>query len=327
MKFRYSQNWHRIGLLHRTPFRFAAHLLALGMLPVFANGARSEPAIGQFEIKSLDADPGEIEFQSQNAYSFGQPRTRNGLDADGEHVGDGNSIARQRHALEVEYSFSTRLKGRLGIEYEKERSDFEPDRASGTHYDALKLDEYAAELIWVAVPREGDGFGLGAVLEFEYPTEPQSSKTLVAGPIFEWGSGAWLTTFNPMLVQHFGGERNDAGKADEKVDFAYTARILYEVSHNLSWAIEAYGTIERVGSTGAPSDEGALFGDFNQHRVGPVVYWTVDLDGAEKSPFRPAAVDGDVDEIPAVTFGFGVLQGLNASTPDTTLKLSIEAFF
>jgi len=36
----------------------------------------AEPAIGQFELKDLEAEPGEIEFQSQNAWSFGQPRRR-----------------------------------------------------------------------------------------------------------------------------------------------------------------------------------------------------------------------------------------------------------
>jgi hypothetical protein len=86
----------------------------------------AEPAIGQFEIKSLDAEPGEIEFQSQNAYALGQPRQKSGFKDDGEQLGDGNSVALQRHALEVEYGFSRTLKGRLGIEYEKERAEFEP---------------------------------------------------------------------------------------------------------------------------------------------------------------------------------------------------------
>lgn len=317
-------------MMNRSPLRTqsAAVLAALGIFGFEAAPASAEPAIGQFEIKSLDAEPGEIEFQSQNAYSFGQPRMRTGLNDDGDEIGDGNSVARQRHALELEFGFTTRLKGRIGIEYEKERAEFEPGQGPGLHYDELKLDEYAAELIWVAIPRSGDGLGLGAVVEFEYPTERDGSKTLIYGPIFEWASGPWLTTFNPTLVQHLGGERNDAGKPDEKIDFAYTARVMYEQSHSLSWAIEAYGTIERLGSTGAPSDEGALFGDFNQHRIGPVVYWTMDMEGVPRSPIRPASAgDDDDDETPSMTIGLGVFRGLNENTPDTTLKLSYEAFF
>ena len=130
-------------------------LIALGL----AAPVRAEPAIGQFEIKSLDADPGEIEFQSQNAYSLGQPRQKSALNDTGELVGDGNNVVLQRHALEVEYGFSKTLKGRLGIEYEKERADFAPGQGGDT-YEELKLDEYAADLIWVALVRTGDGFGL-----------------------------------------------------------------------------------------------------------------------------------------------------------------------
>ena len=49
---------------------------------------------------------------------------------------------------------------------------------------------------------------------------------------------------------------------------------------------------------------------FNQHRLGPVVYWSI-----------PA------DEVAELTIGVGALAGLNASTPDATLKLSLEFEF
>jgi len=312
--------------LNRVFVRALLSVFGIGMLSV---AAAAEPAIGQFEIKSLDAEPGEIEFQSQNAYSIGQPRLRTGLNDDGEVTGDGNSVALQRHALEIEYGFTKTLKGRLGIEYEKERTEFEAGQALGTHYDELKLDEIGGELIWVAIPRDGDGLGLGFVVEYEHPTASDGVKHLIGGPIFEWGAGAWLATFNPLLIQHFGGERNDAGKPDEKIDFAYTASIMYELNKSISLAVESYGTIERIGSTGAASDESLLFGDFNQHRIGPVLYWSIPMEGVASNPFRPAHTDGDAEagETPALTIGLGVLRGLNENTPDTTLKLSIEAFF
>jgi len=320
LQFRYSyfSRLSQAGVLAALPF-YAALAPSAGY---------AEPAIGQFEIKSLDAEPGEIEFQSQNDYSFGQPRLKTALDDHGDEVGDGNSVVRQRHALELEFGFTRTFKGRIGIEYEKERSEFEPGQPSGTHYDALKLDEIGGELIWAAFPRHGDGVGLGFVVEYEQPLSGEGPKHLIGGPIFEWASGAWQATFNPLLIQHFGGERNDDGKTDEKLDFAYTARIIYEQSRSISWAIEAYGTIERLGSTGSPSDEAEIFGDFNQHRIGPVVYWTTEMEGVGRSPFRPAAADGDDDdETPAMTIGLGFFQGLNGNTPDTTLKLSFEAFF
>lgn len=305
-------------------------LVAMALVAMHsAEPVRAEPAIGQFELKSLDAEPGEIEFQSQNAYALGQPRQKSALNDAGELVGDGNSVVLQRHALEVEYGFSKTLKGRLGIEYEKERADFSPG-LSGDSYDELRLSEYGAELIWVALPRTGDGLGLGVVVEYEYPTESEGPKTLISGPIFEWASGPWLASFNPMAVKHLGGERNDAGKADEKVDFAYAARLMYEASKSISWAVEAYGTVERIGSTGTKSEEAEIFGDFNQHRIGPVLYWTQALEGVGSSPFRSVsdAHDDDVAaESSSLIFGFGILMGLNENTPDATLKLSIEALF
>ena len=135
---------------------------------------------------------------------------------------------------------------------------------------------------------------------------------------------------NLDLRAHFGGERNDAGMPDEKIDFTYTARLMYEASKNISWAVEAYGTIDRIGGTGTKSDEAALFGDHNQHRIGPVLYWTRELEGVAASPFRPMVDSNDVSdeaENPSLVFGVGVLLGLNENTPDTTLKLSIEALF
>ena len=70
-----------------------------------AGTAWADPAVGQFEIKSLNAEPGEIEIQSQNAYSLGMPRRQTRSTPDGL-AGDGNSLHRQMHALEIEAGFS-----------------------------------------------------------------------------------------------------------------------------------------------------------------------------------------------------------------------------
>ena len=290
----------------------------VGGAVVSTGSALAGPAIGQFEMKTLSSEPGELEFQSQNAYMLGNPRRKTIQEPGGELEGDDNSLARARAALEVEFGITRWLKGRVGIEYEKERrEDFSTVReAQG--YDDLKLDEYAVELIGVIVPRDGDGVGLGVVVEFEVPAESGGSKTLIYGPIFEWASGPWSATAIPMLVQFFGGERNAAGQQDEKVDFAYAGQIKYRWSEHFDFALEAYGTVERVGGWGGRSEEAALFGDFDQHRLGPIVYWNFTPEFAEQK--------GDDDE-QMVSLGFGALFGLNNDTPDTTLKLSMEVTF
>jgi hypothetical protein len=287
-----------------------------------ATAAAAGPAIGQFEVKSLDAEPGEIEFQSQNAYAFGVPRRKTVLD-NGELEGDDNSQARARNALELEFGITHSLKTRIGIEYEAERREEFTTLREADGFQDLKLDEYAAEVIWVAIPRTGDGIGLGFVVEFEVPAERGEAKTLIAGPIFEWASGRWQLTLNPTLVQFFGGERNDAGQQDEKIDFAYANHLKYHWSDSIDVALETYGTIERVGGRGGRSEEAALFGDFDQHRIGPVVYWNFDPGLGDTAS---VADDDDDDEKP-VSLGLGALFGLNSNTPATTLKLSLEVYF
>lgn len=279
------------------------------------------PAVGQFEVKTLDAEPGEIEFQSQNAYSFGNPRRKTITDANGEIEADGNSIARARNALELEFGITKFLKGRIGVEYEKEWRDDPSSVGAAQGFDDLKLDEYAAELIWVVVSRKGDGVGFGFVVEYEIPAESGGAQTLVAGTIFEWAQGPWSLSLSPMLVQFFGGERNDAGRQDEKIDFAYANQLKYRWSPHLDLAIEAYGTVERIGGRGGRSDEAALFGDFDQHRLGPVIYWNF------TPQFAAAHRDDDDNDEQMVSLGIGALFGLNEDTPDTTLKLSMEVVF
>lgn len=287
-----------------------------------AGPAAAGPAVGQFELKTLDAEPGEVEFQSQNAYAFGNPR-RKTLEEGDDLAADDNSLARQRNALELEFGITRTLKTRIGIEYEKERFEEPATLRDANGYEDLKLDEYAAEVIWVLVPRKGDGVGLGVVVEYEVAAEDTSEQTINAGPILEWAHGPWSATAIPMLVQHLGGERNAAGEEDEKIDFAYASQLKYRWSPHLDLALEAYGTVDRVGGRGGRSEANVLFGDFDQHRIGPVVYWNF------TPAFAKAAAgddEGGEDE-EMVSLGIGTLFGLNDNTPATTLKLSMEVYF
>jgi hypothetical protein len=302
--------------------RDAASAMALAILG-WVSAADAGPAVGQFEVKSLDAEPGEVEFQSQNAYSFGSPRRKTKVDADGGIEADDNSLPRARNALELEFGITRYLKTRIGIEYEQERREEFDTVGAANGYEDLKLDEYAAEVILVLKRREGDGVGLGVVVEYEHPAESGGARTLVAGPIFEWASGPWQLTLNPTLVQFFGGERNERGQQDEKIDFAYANHLKYRWSDHIDLSLETYGTLERVGGRGGRSEESAEFGNFDQHRIGPVVYWNFTPPGMEK---LEAAGDEEEDE-QVVSVGVGTLFGLNDDTPSTTLKLSLEVVF
>jgi hypothetical protein len=260
--------------------------------------ADAEPFIGQFELKTLESEPGRFEFQSQNAWTAGQPRRRI-VDAAGGFELDDNAVVRARHALELEAGFTARIKMRVGVEFEQERLDEPASLDEANAFDDLRLTEVGAEIIAVLVPREGDGIGLGVVVEIESAVEGEEGNQLLLGPIVEFRSGRWFAAAVPMVVR--------ADAVDHKWDFAYATQLACAFSPRWSLALEGYGTVERLGSTGRPSQSTQLFGDFDQHRLGPVLYYS--------------------HEDIALTIGAGVLAGLNANTADRTLKLSFELEF
>lgn len=275
------------------PERAIAFAMMLGCLAW--PRAKAEPAIGQFELKTLDSEPGALEFQSQNAWSWGQPARQVASDGADEIVFDENAVIRQRHALELEAGLTSWLKTRVGIEFEKERVDDPETLERANAFDDLQLTELGLELIAVLVPRPDQGAGFGVVVEYERPVDRDEPDTLIVGSIAEFLSGPWFAAAVPMAVRTLG----------DKWDLAYATQVAYSFSERWSLAFEGYGTIERVRSSGPPSTSAQLFGDFDQHRAGLVLY----QNGT------------------SLSVGIGLLAGLNRHTPDHTLKLSIELDF
>lgn len=297
--------------------------------------AAAEPAIPQFELKDLDNEVGRIEFQSQNAHAFGLPRRRFLATEPGEVAYDDNAVVRQRHALEIEMTVSRFHRMRLGIEYEKERLDEPPSPALADSFTGLDLTEVAIENVFILKPLAGDGIGFGALVEYEHPLAAGELNSVVMGPIVQAVWGPWSATANLLLVKHFGnGERSADGlERDDKWDFAYAAQLMYRAGQHWAYAIEGYGTIDRLGASGAPEEGALVFGDHDQHRLGPIAYYTFGLDAGARgyavkgiSAKDVDADDDDEDEI-EVTIGVGVLFGLNSDTPDATLKWSVEVEF
>lgn len=293
--------------------------------------ANAEPAIGQFELKTLDSEPGAFEFQSQNAWSWGHPDRKVASDDANSLVFDDNAVIRQRHALELEAGFTSSLKMRAGVEFEKERLDDPDTLEQANAFDQLRLTEIGIELIAILVPRRGQGTGVGVVMEFERPLDDEEPDTLIVGPIIEFGSGRWLAAAVPMAVRTFGGRTDDGHEVDNKWDFAYAAQLAYSFSERWLLALEGYGTVERMTDSGHPAVSAQLFGDFDQHRAGAVLYHTYDLGSSRHKESTPSSSSpsglGDNDDDMRLTIGFGLLGGLNEKTPDHTLKLSIEVDF
>jgi hypothetical protein len=309
----------------------ASWCIAVILTCAFAGSAAAEPFIGQFELKTLESDPGRFEFQSQNAWSWNQPARRIENDDTNGFLADENSVARERYALELEIGLTNFVKTRIGIEFEKERFDEPMTIAQANEFDELKLAEIGAEVVAVLLPRDGDGAGVGFVAEIEGPVDQEEANHFVLGTIIEFRSGSWFAAAVPMVVHSFGGDTGEAESADDKWDFAYAAQIRYDFSERWSLALEGYGTVERLGASGHPSGSAELFGDFDQHRAGPVVYYTHAFDGAQptRQAMQGSALLSDPagEEGKSLAVGVGLLEGLNGNTADHTLKLSIEVQF
>lgn len=297
-------------------------------------GARAGPAINQFEVKDLQSAPGDFEFQSQNAFSSGQPRRRTIDNGGGDVIYDDNTVIRQREALEVQLGITDWFRVRVGIEYEQERLDDPATLADAGRFGDLQLDEVAFEGVVVFVKPKAEGVGLGLLVEYGLPVsgEAESQSELYIGPIVEAHSGAWTMIANLAFVKFFGGDAEHGDLdfvRDERWDFSYFLQGKYDVSRSVALALEAYGTFERIGDTGRRSDASMVFGDINQHRAGLVGYYTFFPDerisstrGREESLLTND--DSDDEKELSVSIGAGVLFGLNEQTPDATYKLSLE---
>ena len=310
--------------------------LLLVAITVMAAGSasRAGPAVNQFEVKDLQSSPGDFEFQSQNAFSTGQPNRRSALSPSGETLYDDNSIARQREAMEIQLGITDWLRFRIGIEYEQERLDDPATFTQANAFGDLDLTELALEGVVVLVKPKAEGVGLGLLVEYGNPVagNVEDQAELYFGPIIEAHTGPWSLIANLALVKFIGGKSATGDPAyarDEKWDFSYFLQGKYRFSDNWALALETYGTIDRVGNTGTASEAALAFGDMNQYRAGAVAYYTFFPNGrAANGEHRGASKlssDDDADDKElSVTIGAGVLFSLNENTPDTTWKLSVE---
>ncbi|MFN0218006.1 MAG: hypothetical protein ACKVP4_04220 [Hyphomicrobium sp.] len=294
-------------------------------------GAAAGPAINQFEVKDLQSAPGEFEFQSQNAFSTGQPRRRFVEAPPGTYAYDDNTVIRQREALEIQMGITDYFRIRLGIEFEQERLDEPGLFADRNSYGDLQLDELAIEGVFVFIKPKDNGVGLGLLVEYGTPISggPESQSEVYVGPIIEAHAGAWSLIANLAAVRHMGGDAEPGNfdyVRDDKWDFSYFLQGQYEFSKSWALALEAYGTIDRIGNTGARSEEAELFGDTDQHRAGPVIYFTFNPDRSGGNRAHASKLDDEEKEV-EVSIGAGALFGLNEATPDTTYKLSVEVEF
>ncbi len=286
---------------------FGFHLLLKST--ILSSLACAGPAINQFEVKDLDVDIGTWEFQSQNAHMWKIPKRKYSQSESGKFEYDDNSIAKQRHAFEMELGVNEKLRTRIGIEYEKPRLDDDDlSHARRDSFGDFELEELAMEVVYVFIPPRGELMGLGVLMEFQYAINHAESDSFVLSPILAGNKGSWSYVVNPGLVQHFGGTEED-----NRLDLVYSFQLLRNITSSVELGLEAYGVVDRIGSTGKRHESSLTFGDHDQHRIGPVVYISNGFFKYENQS--------------NLTIGLGLFEGLNASTPNRTLKWSLEYEF
>jgi hypothetical protein len=321
---------------------FAATGVILLAGAALSGAARAQ--LNELEIREPKVEVGEVELELRGDYNFGQPRRRMFVEPSGSLLADDNDFTRQRHMIALSYGLSKWLNLEVSIEAEEERLSDPNTFAEARAFGPLKATEAQIEATIVLVPAGKNGLGVAALIEHNIALDRRESDQLFLGTALQYDWGAWTATANLYAVKHFFGreELNGAPISDDRWDFQYAAQLRYRLKDNLTFALEAFGVIERLGNSGTKSDERELFGDFDRHLLGPVLYysWGGDDDrGAKKAGkglrVRGAGANGKSDDddkngdsdSPRYTLGAGVLFGLNNNTSDVTLKWELNVEF
>lgn len=241
---------------------------------------------GGFDVKGAEITKGETEISVNSAYFSGFPINADLIRATGE--------------IAIGYGFSDWWKAGLKLSFDK------PVDAS---LEAVTAGIEAQLLLRKLVGR-GPAIALFAGVDFALRDD--QTNTLTFGPLWQWALDD-KTGFavNTLFSRTFGQNRTDA------TDFSYAWQLKRELSSTWSVGIEGYGVLPDIGHTPGV--------DFQEHRIGPVVYLTRSLahaHGGKAGPMKIGAVDGNGgDEGPKLNVEAGVLFGLTDATQDRVYKL------
>jgi hypothetical protein len=249
----------------------------------------ASPAVaGTFDVKSTDIAKGETEVSVNTSYFSGYP-----INAE---------LLRHSSEIGIGYGFTDWWKAGLKIGFDKPiGADFQASTAG-------------VEAQFLLRKFEANSLGIGWYTGVDFRIADDATNTLTFGPIFQFGSEKTSFTVNPFLARTFG--RNH----EEGMAFTYAWQAKQELREGLAFGIEGYGSVPNIGNS--PSL------DFQEHRIGPVLYFERSLArsnaAAPKSmsikDVKSAEADKGPDG-PKLNIEAGVLFGLTDGTQDVTYKL------
>ncbi len=163
--------------------------------------------------------------------------------------------------------------------------------------DEFHATVIAAETVWFPVTI-GQSVKLAWFTELEIAVNRDETNAVTYGPIIQFGGDKLSLILNPYFENTFGQNR-EAG-----TEFEYQWQAKAGVNERLALGIEGYGVIPNIGN--APGI------DFQEHRIGPVIYYETEMPGANKIGLELDA---------------GILFGLTDATPDVTGKVNAGLVF
>lgn len=166
-----------------------------------------------------------------------------------------------------------------------------------------------AELLTV-FKRYNGGWGLGWYSSADIALQAGNPDTITSGPILQFGNDKTTLTLNPFFVSNF-------LPASRSTDFAYGWQVKHEVRDGFAVGVEGYGYIANVWDSRGT--------DFQEHRIGPVIYYERALkrDPRGIAPVKSGLKDGASaggGEGPKWQMEAGVFFGLTDATQDIAVK-------
>ena len=192
-----------------------------------------------------------------------------------------------RYSMEVEYTYGVTKWLSLSP-----LVDFDKPDGDGFHATVAGL-----ESVWFPV-EVGKLLTIAWFTEVEGAVHHDETNSTTFGPIVQFGHDKASLILNPYLEKSFG--RND----EEGMDFTYQWQAKASLNERLALGIEGFGVIPNIGNSPGI--------DFQEHRIGPVLYYEKELAGEKERTF---AIDA------------GVLFGLTEATPNVTGKVNASLAF
>jgi hypothetical protein len=192
-----------------------------------------------------------------------------------------------RHSMELEYTYGVTKWLSLAP-----LIDFDQPDGDDLHATVVAVES-------VLFPVE-----VGKLLTFAWFTEVEAAahhdetNATTFGPIVQFGHDKVSLILNPYFEKSFGKNH------EEGIEFNYQWQAKAALSERLALGIEGYGAIPDIGNS--PGVE------FQEHRIGPVLYYEKELPGAHERVFG-------IDT--------GILFGLTEATPHVTGKMNVNLTF